>query len=185
MYTNEPESPCKSRRIKVAPGRTVVATTVFDTYWRFAANRQKVFLRRVAGKEPPWTDDPVLAAHRFTNVYRASDRVSQYLISRVLYRGEQTSEEIFFRAILFKLFNRIETWEALEEHLGHPTWKTFDFRQYASVLDAMMERGERVYTAAYVMPSPPFGSDRKHRNHLRLLQFMMQDRAALRVEHAS
>ena len=74
------------------------ATEVFDTYWRFAALRQDLFMRRVVGGRPPWTEDPVLASYRFTNVYRASDRVSQYLIRNVLYRGEQTGKEMFFRA---------------------------------------------------------------------------------------
>jgi hypothetical protein len=125
-----------------------------------------------------------LATHRFTNVYRASDRVSQYLIRYVLYQGRQTGEEIFFRALLFKLFNRIETWEELMTKVGALTWKTFNFEQYAGVLDAMMADGQKVYSAAYIMPSPPFGNVRKHRNHLQLLEQMMRDHTPLRVESA-
>jgi thymidylate kinase len=86
---------------------------VYDTYWRFAAERQDIFFRRWEGRKPPWTHDPILTEFKFTNVYRASDRVSQYLIQKVIYHGEQSEEEIFFRTILFKLFNKIETWELL------------------------------------------------------------------------
>jgi hypothetical protein len=174
----------KIREIKLALGRRLKATPVFDTYWRFAQRRQDLFMRRVTGALPPWTDDSVLAAHRFTNVYRASDRVSQYLIRYVLYQGRQTGEEIFFRALLFKLFNRIETWEELTTKIGALTWETFNFEQYAGVLDAMMADGQKVYSAAYIMPSPPFGNVRKHRNHLRLLEQMMLDHTPLRVERA-
>src|SRR5690349_12726961 len=78
--------------IPLAGGRSLTPTAVYDTYWRFAASRQAMFMKRVAGERPPWTDDPVLASHRFTNVYRAADRVSQYLIRYVLYRGPQTEE---------------------------------------------------------------------------------------------
>jgi hypothetical protein len=46
---------------------------VYDSYWRFAAARHDVYLRRLRGEPPPWTDDPVIAAWRFTNVYRAAD----------------------------------------------------------------------------------------------------------------
>src|ERR1043166_6476543 len=92
-------------------------TAVFDTYWRFAAERQAIFMRRVRGLAPPWTTDPILARHRFTNVYRASDRVSQYLIRHVLYEGDRAMEEVFFRALLFKLFNRIDTWRSLRARL--------------------------------------------------------------------
>ena len=173
-----------TRGILVSTGCILKATPVFETYWRFAAKRQDLFMRRITGGLNPWTDDPVLAAHRFTNVYRASDRVSQYLIGNVIYRGSNTGEEIFFRTLLFKLFNRIETWEKLAACVGDPSWKTFHFERYACVLDAMLARGERVYSAAYIMPSPRFGSARKHRNHLRLLEHMMREGAPRRIAQA-
>jgi alpha-glutamyl/putrescinyl thymine pyrophosphorylase clade 1 len=173
------------RVIPVGGGKVLRPTPVFDSYWRFAAARQDVFLRRLSGEPPPWTVDPIIAAHRFTNAYRASDRVSQYLIKHVLYAGVDTAEEIFFRAILFKLFNRIETWELLSERLGDtPNWKHFEIERYGRVLDAAMERGTRLYSGAYIMPSPPFGSPRKHRNHLQLLDRMMRDDAPRKVATA-
>lgn len=175
----------ESRDISVAPGRNLKATPVFDTYWRFAALRQDLFVRRVSGTPPPWTDDAVLVKHRFTNAYRAADRVSQYLIRHVLYRGEQTSEAIVFRTLLFKFFNRIETWQELETQLGWPTWQAFSYERYARVLDELMARGKHIYSGAYIMPSPPFGSSRKHRNHLRLLEHVMRDGAPMRIERAS
>jgi hypothetical protein len=172
------------RNLRLASGRVVKVTPVFDTYWRFATLRQNLFMSRVHGAPPPWTEDPVLVKHRFTNAYRASDRVSQYLIRNVLYKGEQTPAEIFFRALLFKFFNRIDTWEQIEKQVGAPTWKGFAFDRYARVLDDLMARGETVYSAAYIMPSPPFGSPRKHRNHLQLLERMMRDGAPGRIAAA-
>ena len=68
-----------------------------------------MYLRRLGGTAPPWTDDPILRDHRFTNAYRAADRVSQFLIREVIY-GEgapQTTEDVVFRILLFKLFNKI------------------------------------------------------------------------------
>jgi alpha-glutamyl/putrescinyl thymine pyrophosphorylase clade 1 len=85
-----------SREIKLARGSTLKASPVFDSYWKFACKRREIELKRLAGDPPPWADDPVLAKHRFTNVYRASDRVSQYLIKNVIYEGRQTAQEIFF-----------------------------------------------------------------------------------------
>lgn len=164
--------------------RRVRTTPVFDTYWRFAAERQNIFMRRVAGVAPPWTEDTVLAHHRFTNVYRAADRVSQYLIRHVLYEGAQTIEEVFFRTMLFKLFNRIETWQELTEHIGALRWEGFDIDCYAAVLDRMIAEDRRVYSAAYIMPSPSFGSPRKHRNHLQLLAHMMRSGAPRRIVEA-
>ena len=172
------------REIRVAPGRVLKTTPVFDTYWRFAAKRQALFMQRARGIAPPWTDDPVLSAHRFTNAYRAADRVSQYLIRHITYEGPQTSEEVFFRTLLFKLFNRIETWEELVGKLGSLNWKRYDFARYARILDAVLARKQTIYSAAYIMPSPSFGNARKHRNHLRLLEFMMREGAPKRIAKA-
>lgn len=173
------------RRLRTDGGQVLIATRVFDAYWGFAAARQRVFQGRVAGRPPPWTEDPVLAEHRFTNAYRASDRVSQYLIRNVIYAHEQSREEVFFRVLLFKLFNRIETWELLVDALGEaPSWRAFDVERLAGILDTRMATGRRVYSGAYIMPSPRLGSRRKHKNHLRLLEMMMADRMPARVQAA-
>jgi len=172
-------------KIRLEGGRVLKTTPVFDTYWRFASERQEMFMRRVMGGSPPWTEDPILSVHRFTNTYRASDRVSQYLIRHAIYEGSQKPEEVFFRVVLFKIFNKIETWEALSAELGALTWREFSFDAYAGVLDRLLEDGERVYSAAYIMPSPAFGSPRKHRNHLRLIEHMMADGATKKLAKAN
>ena len=176
--------PHTSREFRVSSGKVLRTTPVFDTYWRFAFERQQVFFRRSCGLPPPWTDDPILSSYRFTNVYRASDRVSQYLIRHVIYDLDQSEEDIFFRTLLFKLFNRIETWELLEEALGVISWKTFDIEFYDKILEEALCRGTKVYSAAYIMPSPPFGAIRKHLNHLALLDKMMRDQVAFKVASA-
>ncbi len=174
----------EGRLIRVSYGRVLKATKVFDTYWLFALKRQDLFMRRVFGNAPPWTDDPILASYRFTNAYRASDRVSQYLIRNVLYDGSKDVEEVFFRTMLFKFFNRINTWEAFKQAGERPSWRRFNFEQYANIIDSLLEQGEGVYSAAYIMPSPSFGCKRKHRNHLLLIEYMMRDGAPRRVGRA-
>ena len=128
-------------------------TKVFDTYWHFAAERQDMFFRRASGTAMPWTEDPILRQYKFTNAYRASDRVSQYLIRNVLYSGDQSPTEVFFRTILFKLFNKIETWERLSREVGDPSYAEFSYRRYDTVLTRAMDCGSRIYSAAYIMPS--------------------------------
>jgi hypothetical protein len=67
----------QSQLLQVAPPQlppSVRPSKVFDTYWRFAAERQEIFFRRIAGAPPPWTADPILREFKFTNAYRASDR---------------------------------------------------------------------------------------------------------------
>lgn len=158
-------------------------TIVYDTYWRFAAERQNIFFQRVKGTAAPWTDDPILSEYKFTNAYRASDRVSQYLIKNVIYSGEQTFAEVFFRTLLFKFFNRIETWELLKKEIGEISLKEFSLPRYDQVLTAAMKIGTRVYSPAYIMPSggPASPWPRKHTMHLQLLQRMMREDLPARI----
>ncbi len=151
-------------------------TKVFDTYWRFAAERHRVFLRRCRGEAPPWTSDPILQRHKFTNAYRAADRTSQYLLKKVIYKGDQSPAEVFFRTLLFKFFNRVETWELLQRELGEVRWATFALERYDKVLCRSMARGDKIYSAAYIMPAAERVSGvRKHVTHLRLLERMMEE----------
>lgn len=159
-------------------------TEVFESYWKFAAERQEVFFARYHGKPWPWTEDPILREYKFTNAYRASDRVSQFLIRNVIYAGNQEPDEVFFRIILFKVFNKIETWRRLEKALGKPlSYATYDFEAYDAVLSEIMSRGTAIFSGAYILPSgrSSFGYRRKHRNQLKLLELMMEDQVPARL----
>lgn len=159
-------------------------TPVYDTYWRFAALRQDILHQRVNGRQPPWTDDPILRSFRFTNAYRAADRTSQYLIRHVIYKGDWSAEDTVFRILLFKIFNRIETWESLERDLGPPNLSAFDCREYVRCLNRLFESGRPVYSGAYMMPSVGRMGRRahKHENHLELLAAMMRDELPKRLQ---
>ena len=163
------------------------STVVYDTFWRFAAERQEVFFRKLERGDSPWTDDPIIAGHKFTNAYRASDRVSQYVIRNVIYKGNQSVPEVFFRTILFKLFNKIETWELLKARLGTITWESYSFGRVDDLLMEAQSSKTRIYAAAYIMPSgrSSFGYKAKHRNHLKLLERMMEDEVPRQIADAS
>ncbi len=165
----------------------LTVSPVYDSYWRFAAERQNVFFRRLGNNPKPWTNDPIIGNHKFTNAYRASDRVSQYLIRRVIYRDDLPNSEleIFFRIILFKLFNKIETWKLLENEVGEITYKGYKFETYDNILTRAMKRGKRIYSAAYIMPPGKiaFGHTSKHQNHLKLLERMVKDKTAQKLMH--
>lgn len=166
--------------------RPLKPTVVFATYWRFAVERQQVYLRRIRGNPAPWSSDPVLQVHKFTNAYRAADRVSQYLIREVIGNVKRTSEDAFFRIILFKLFNKIETWERLVKEFGELRAMAFSFDGYERVLSKAFSAGERLYSAAYIMPSGggKSGFDRKHKMHLALLERMLKDELPAQLSQA-
>lgn len=162
-----------------------IPSDIYETFWYFIAERQRIFFKKIAGKQPPFTQDPILQSYKFTNVYRATDRTSQYAI-QVMYSGPQTPEDIFFRTILFKLFNKIETWQALEAQLGPISYKTFRIDDYTRVLDQLFAGTTPIYSAAYIMPSPrSFHHARKHTNHIHLLYQMMKDNLPGRIAAAT
>ena len=158
---------------------------VYDTYWRFAYERQNIFFRRLKGVVSPWTSDPILKLHKFTNAYRAADRVSQFLIRSVIYNGPQKSEDIFFRILLFKIFNKIETWQFLENKFGELSLKNFKIGAFEKFL-GNLKAETSIYSAAYIMPSggknSPFSQ--KHQMHLHLLKKMLDDKLPLKIERA-
>ena len=166
-------------------GRELPVTAVFDTYWRFAARRQALYEARFTGSAGPWTSDPILRQFRFTNCYRATDRVSQFLLTRVAYSGPQDDRNQVFRTLLFKMFNKISTWQLLEDVFGDITWEAFDIDAYDRDLGAAFAQGAKLYSAAYVIPPPAMGAARKHSNHLRLVQHMIDDGVHKRLADAA
>ncbi len=152
-------------------------STVFDTYWRFAAERQAIFFRRLDGAPPPWTADPILRAYRFCNAYRASDRVSQFLIREVIYQPGFSPEDTVLRIVLFRLFSRIATWQRLESAHGPICTGSFDPAAFATTLEAALDNGDAIYTSAFILPpGSACGPRSKHRQHLALVEAMLRDR---------
>lgn len=148
---------------------------VYDTYWRFAAERQAIFHRRARGQEAPWTEDPILARFKFCNAYRASDRVSQYLIQRVIYGPygrDLAPEDVFLRVVLFRLFSKETTWNELEHTTNGIRRTTLDPSLLGDVLEALRRR-QPIYTAAFILCAHnTYGHRAKHRNHLALVADM-------------
>jgi hypothetical protein len=158
---------------------------VFESYWRFAADRHHVYEQRLLGRPAPWTSDPVLSGYRFTNVFRAADRVSQFLIREVIDQGDRAADEVVFRILLFKLFNKIETWHLLRAEFGEVSLSTFDVETADRLLGDARARGQRIYSNAYIVP-PIAGSDGvKHRGHLRLIAAMIEDGLPGRIRDSS
>lgn len=53
-------------------------------FFDFARERHAVYLRKSAGQPKPWTNDPIIANHRFCNIYRELDTVSVWIKENVI-----------------------------------------------------------------------------------------------------
>ena len=147
---------------------------IYDLYWYFANERQNIFIKKLNGDTSPWTNDPILKTYKFCNSYRVNDRVSQYLLKNVIYNGKTyKDEDMLFRIILFKLFNKESTWELLLKEFKDITLSTFDMKEYSKVLTNAINNNIKIYNDAYIScATKAFGYDRKHDNHLALLNKM-------------
>lgn len=153
---------------------------VYDTYWKTAAERQEIFFEKLKGEPPPYTKDPIYQSFKFCNVYRASDRVSQFLIKNVAYKDNLGAEDTLFRIFLFRLLNKNETWNLLETKLGQITLKNFSFEKYSKALEDIKLSTETLYGNAFILcANKAFGYDKKHQNHLALLEFVFKKEKAV------
>ncbi|MDD2391540.1 MAG: putative DNA base hypermodification protein [Bacilli bacterium] len=147
---------------------------VYDLYWYFAYERQNIFNKKNNGECLLWTNDKIFQNYKFCNSYRVNDRVSQYLLKNIIYNGTKYSkEDTIFRIILFKLFNKESTWELLINRFKDITLSNFDFNEYSKLLSDSKEKGIKIYNDAYIScANKAFGYDKKHNNHLALINKM-------------
>jgi hypothetical protein len=162
---------------------------VFDTYWYFASERQRIFERRVSGDAGPWTADAILSTYKFCNVFRAADRVSQYLIRDIAYDAEVVApEDRLFQIVAFRMFSRIETWRALRLILGRqPVIADLRTERFQHALESVRYLNGRLYTGAFILcATDAYGQGLKHLNHVELFRDMfLRGGLATRVLGAS
>lgn len=142
-----------------------------------------MFEKRAEGLPAPWTSDPILSAHKFCNTFRAADRVSQYMIKNVCYHDEPCSPaDRLFQIIAFRIFSKIETWQAVHDFLGrYPTLADLADGQFTKALEHAKTQNGTIYTAAFILaPTKAYGQAAKYLNHIELFRhmFLADDLAA-------
>jgi len=112
--------------------------------FQFIQRRHEIYLRREAGKPKPWTLDPILQSYRFCNVYRELDTVTQWI--RQNWREPNAMDpDMWFAMTVARLVN----WPETLAEVGYPVpWRPTHFMK---VLNGRMERGEKVFTGAYMV----------------------------------
>lgn len=148
----------------------IMRRDIYDTYWHFAFERQEIFFKKLKNSSIPYTLDSILGTYKFCNVYRASDRVSQFLIREVIYNRNISPKDTLFRIFLFRLLNNDKTWAVLEQKLGEVSIENFSFDLYDRVLSEI-SKTMSIYGNAFILcANKTFGYNRKHQNHLALLE---------------
>ncbi|KJY85658.1 hypothetical protein TW84_21365 [Vibrio neptunius] len=130
-----------------------VRDEAFRHYFYFMNERMDIFWKRYSDEGQNcsvFTSDPILQMSKFTNVYRCTDRVSQYLIKNVIYSGDYSEEDLLLRILVFKIFNRIDTWEYLESRIGDIRYENFDHALFSLLLSERISK-QPIFSPAYLM----------------------------------
>lgn len=122
----------------------------FSRYLGFVSERHRIWERRQAGEPAPWTDDPVLAGRKFCNMFRVLDYGSQYLARELLSDIDLPSEEVLFRAFLYRMTNRPDPVEFFREEVGRaPLVEDLESGLLLNVWEDFAEGGGAFFGAAY------------------------------------
>jgi hypothetical protein len=84
-------------------------------FFALARERESIRRKRLAGEPPPWTDDPVLRAWRFTNVHRENDKTTIWFRENI--REKTSGLRLVEATLIFRWFNYIETGERIKDLL--------------------------------------------------------------------
>lgn len=115
----------------------------------FVKERNRIFARRVEGKSPPWTDDPILRAYRFTNVNRENDRVTIWVRRNIREPFAQHAN----LWLMLALARQINWPDTLQELMDKGAWPVGDYdpRRLRNAMLARQRRGDKLYTGAYMI----------------------------------
>lgn len=130
-------------------------------WWKLIHERHNIWYKRfVLNKEAPWTDDPILLKHRFTNTYRELDKGSIYLQDKILSKLDtapttpnvlvKVEKMVIFNILAYRYLNKWEAWEKCVDFI----WDWKEQRQsFCDKLNHMKEvEKNSVFTAAHMLP---------------------------------
>lgn len=135
-------------------------TLRIEELYAYMREREAIRLRRLNGLPSPWTNDPILATWKLTNVHREHDRTSQFLIEKFYKSALQRNarrDEILFNAAVFRYFGTSEFASAVG--WNEPCLVSIDEIEW--IARDRMIRNERVYTGAYIVTSGARGGPKE------------------------
>lgn len=113
-------------------------------YW--IKERDNIRAAKEAGEPKPWTGDPLLRDYRWCNVRRMDDRVSAWLTEH-WYDDRHDRNYQIYDAAFARLINWPDSLAEVSEQRNPD--------EVRKVLTARADRGDKVFTGAYVVPGVP------------------------------
>lgn len=117
----------------------------------FVWEREAIRVARENGHPAPWTNDPVLGRYKFTNIHRADDRVSRWILSNLI-TPYQSRADLWFTLLVTRLINWPPTLSVLLERRVIPCSPAeFDAGEFVRVVESCKAVQSKVYSGAYMV----------------------------------
>jgi|TARA_R110001592_G_scaffold76737_8_gene231461 hypothetical protein len=115
-----------------------------DRFFHYINERHRIYLKRQEGEPFPWTEDKILQTYSFCNVFRELDKVTIWV--RKNWREPYADHpNLPFAMSMARQIN----WPDTLEEIGFP--EEWNPERTKEIMQARMDRGEKVYTGAYML----------------------------------
>lgn len=137
MRNKEADVPfCGVSEERIKNAKPVLSKKALLYLYEFITQRYTIHLKKDVLKEtPPWTTDQVLRDFRFTNIRREHDRESKWVIEHITNNPELCYEDKLLNVILFRLFNKHETAELIEQPIQF--YHGYDPEKYRPIFESV------------------------------------------------
>lgn len=121
--------------------------------WQWVRERERVRILKDSGAPQPWTDDPVISTYRFCNVRREDDRGTAWIRENIRepYAGHPM---LWLMLCIARQINWPDTLADLIFNGAWPVDEGFKPSEVTMVLNRRKDRGDKVYTGAYMISAP-------------------------------
>lgn len=128
--------------------------------WYWVKEREAIRIKKTLFS-PPWTDDPILAKYRFCCVRREDDRVTKWIRENIR-EPFKDSPYLWYMLCIARQINWPETLAELIAGKAWPTDDAFKPKDMTEALNVRKQRGDKIYTGAYMISAPPVkGADKQ------------------------
>lgn len=119
---------------------------MYDEFVHYLNERESIRLKRETGFSGPWTVDPILSKYKFTNVSRANDWTTRWVVKNWYNPNRHQSLEVqAMSCAIFRYFGSAEFAEAC----GYPS--EWDPEKLLRTATLRLASGQKVFTGAYII----------------------------------
>lgn len=131
---------------------TPETVTSIEGLLHFVWDRETIRLRRAEGlPRDEWTQDPVLRKYKFTNIHRAHDRVSQWIINHVILPNAER-QDLWFILLICRLINWPPTLQRLiDDGILFRDAGDFNTAEFSASIEQFKAEAGKVYSGAYMV----------------------------------